>query len=50
MTTFALEFEFWIHICIKVNNLEFLKSAAHVNASVDWIKSISDKIQAIYNK
>ena len=33
MTTFTLEFEFWIHICIKVNNLVFLKSLAHVSAS-----------------
>ena len=25
MTTYALEFEVWIHICIKVSNLEFLR-------------------------
>ncbi len=48
MTTFALEFKFWMHICIKLNNLGFLKFVAHVNANSDWTKNISEEIQAIY--
>ena len=31
MTTFALKLKFCIHISIKLNNLGFLKSLAHVN-------------------
>ena len=49
MTTFALKFKFWLHICLELNNLGFLKSGAHVNASLEWIEGISEPIQAIYN-
>ena len=31
----CIKIKFCIHISIKLNNLGFLKSAAHVNASVD---------------
>ena len=49
MTTFALKFKFWLHICIELNNMVFLKSEAHVNASLKWVEGISEPIQAIYN-
>ena len=49
MTTFALKFKFWLHICIELNNMAFLKSEEHVNASLEWFKGISEPIQAIYN-
>ena len=41
--------KFWIHICIELNNLGFLKYEAHVNVSSKWVKSISEQIQAIYS-
>ena len=40
--------KFWVHIYIKLNNIGFLKFVAHVNASSDWTKSISEEVQAIY--
>ena len=49
MTTFALKFKFWIHICIKLNSLGFIKSVVHVNVSSEWVKSIFEQIQAIYS-
>ena len=37
--------KFWIHICIELNNLGFLKSVAHINFSSKRVKSISKQIR-----
>ena len=39
----------WIHICLELNKLGFLKSMTPINASSEWVKSISEQIQAIYS-
>ena len=44
ITTFALKFKFWIQIFIELKVLGFLKSVAHINVSLEWIKSISEQI------
>ena len=38
-----------IHISIELDNLGVLKSVAHLNVTSEWVKGISEQIQAIYS-
>ena len=38
ITINCIKIKFWIHFCIELNNLGFLMSVAHINASSEWVK------------
>ena len=38
ITKNCIKIKFSIHFCIELNNLGFLRSEAHINASSEWVK------------